>query len=617
MCRLVPIPPPPRYHICQAHMAAPEVDRDGVPSRFCQQCGRFHGLAAFDGTQRSCREQLANHNSRRRFRRSHAASSDREEWDGDSEALLAEGYVPRATTKRLRNKREREAAAAAAAVQRAEAPAADAQQQQQQQQQQQHNQLAASQAAQDTQARWAPAQPAQPQAHADWQQLALLGQAGLLLQHAVQAQQAQQAAQAQAQQAAQAQAQQAALAQAAAAAVAAAQAEARPPTESGGSSSMQHSGALLSASVIAPVAQRLAQQLSVQQLSAQQLSAQQLSADFRPGAAAAAAAQQAAAPKQEPGAQDGAAQWGCKRQRQSGSSDGLAAEGAAHSGSGVVERDGSQPLSGGPVSAFRAAAAQLQPSPQKSGSGGSGEGGGGAAAAALLAQPGRVERSLSLPTVPAGAAQGIAAFQLQRAPAAATVDESAPPAPQLAPQQQPDLAALLQASPVLAAALAAATAAAQQPQQGATQQQSQQWALPPVSSSPASAYSTFGLGGSATLTQLSQHLSSAGTPTAARQQLALSSALAGGQPSAVQLAAELLRVLQPSQPPGALPPAPPQQPAPQQAPGGAVAAALRMLEQQRAQAEAAMAEQHLSRLLAVLQAPQQQQSTLPALSPVL
>ncbi len=660
-------------------MAAPEVDRDGVPSRFCQQarrggagpadaacdlpahlmaccaplapcgpprlfrvcpapclwvfrppdallcpsplpalqCGRFHGLDAFDGTQRSCREQLANHNSRRRFRRSHAASSDREEWDGDGDAL-AEGYVPRATTKRLRNKREREAAAAAAvAAQQDRGPGA-AEPQAQPRRQQQH---AAPQAAHDAQSPWAQSaqQPAQQQVQQnDWQQLALLGQAGVLLQQAVQA--------AQAQQTQQAHLQQATLAHAAAAAAA------RLPTESGGSSTMQLSDALLSAGVIAPMAQRLAQ-LSARQLSAQQLSAQQLSADLRKGLAAAAArgaqegdtpsgellllqlsgslplshaAAQQGGPKQEPAEQEGMSQWAHKRQRQSGSGEGGRPEGDAHSGSGAGEGGVPQPQPGAPMSAFRAAAGHGQASPQKSASGEGGEGGGCAATVAALAQPGRVERSLSLPTGPAGTAQGIAAFQLQRAPAAPTVDESSPP-PQQAPQQaqqaqqqaqqQADLAALLQASPALAAAVAAA-AAAQQPQHV--------WAPPPASSSLASAYSTLGLGGSA---MLSQHLSSGGTPTAGWQRqlqpAALGAALSG-QPAAAQLAAELLRVLQTSQQPSA-----PQQPAAQQAPGSSVAAALQLLEQQRVAAEAAVSEQHLSRILAVLQGPQQQ-STLPA-----
>ena len=39
---------------------------DGRRQRFCQQCGRFHDLAAFDGDKRSCRARLQRHNARRR-----------------------------------------------------------------------------------------------------------------------------------------------------------------------------------------------------------------------------------------------------------------------------------------------------------------------------------------------------------------------------------------------------------------------------------------------------------------------------------------------------------------------------------------------------------------------
>ena len=39
---------------------------DGQLQRFCQQCGRFHPLSAFDGSKRSCRERLDRHNARRR-----------------------------------------------------------------------------------------------------------------------------------------------------------------------------------------------------------------------------------------------------------------------------------------------------------------------------------------------------------------------------------------------------------------------------------------------------------------------------------------------------------------------------------------------------------------------
>ena len=39
---------------------------DGRRQRFCQQCGRYHDLAAFDGDKRSCRARLQRHNARRR-----------------------------------------------------------------------------------------------------------------------------------------------------------------------------------------------------------------------------------------------------------------------------------------------------------------------------------------------------------------------------------------------------------------------------------------------------------------------------------------------------------------------------------------------------------------------
>lgn len=39
---------------------------DDVKHRFCQQCGRFHNLADFDGDKRSCRARLVKHNARRR-----------------------------------------------------------------------------------------------------------------------------------------------------------------------------------------------------------------------------------------------------------------------------------------------------------------------------------------------------------------------------------------------------------------------------------------------------------------------------------------------------------------------------------------------------------------------
>lgn len=51
--------------ICEYHLKATSILKDGIPQRFCQQCGRFHPLEAFDGTRRSCRAMLQRHNARR------------------------------------------------------------------------------------------------------------------------------------------------------------------------------------------------------------------------------------------------------------------------------------------------------------------------------------------------------------------------------------------------------------------------------------------------------------------------------------------------------------------------------------------------------------------------
>jgi hypothetical protein len=41
--------------ICEFHLTAPSVVKDGVRQRFCQQCGRFQQLHEFEGTKRSCK----------------------------------------------------------------------------------------------------------------------------------------------------------------------------------------------------------------------------------------------------------------------------------------------------------------------------------------------------------------------------------------------------------------------------------------------------------------------------------------------------------------------------------------------------------------------------------
>lgn len=61
-----------RYRVCEQHLKMLSLMVDGKPSRFCQQCGRFHELHEFDGNKRSCRARLQQHNARRRKRSSPA-----------------------------------------------------------------------------------------------------------------------------------------------------------------------------------------------------------------------------------------------------------------------------------------------------------------------------------------------------------------------------------------------------------------------------------------------------------------------------------------------------------------------------------------------------------------
>ena len=55
-----------RYKICEHHLKAPVVLREGREQRFCQQCGKFQDVDEFDADKRSCRERLEKHNARRR-----------------------------------------------------------------------------------------------------------------------------------------------------------------------------------------------------------------------------------------------------------------------------------------------------------------------------------------------------------------------------------------------------------------------------------------------------------------------------------------------------------------------------------------------------------------------
>ncbi|WOL18112.1 squamosa promoter-binding protein 1-like [Canna indica] len=55
-----------RHKVCEVHSKAAAVVVAGLRQRFCQQCSRFHELAEFDDSKRSCRRRLAGHNERRR-----------------------------------------------------------------------------------------------------------------------------------------------------------------------------------------------------------------------------------------------------------------------------------------------------------------------------------------------------------------------------------------------------------------------------------------------------------------------------------------------------------------------------------------------------------------------
>ncbi|XP_011090065.1 squamosa promoter-binding-like protein 7 isoform X2 [Sesamum indicum] len=55
-----------RHKVCEMHAKAPKVVVLGIEQRFCQQCSRFHAVAEFDESKRSCRRRLAGHNERRR-----------------------------------------------------------------------------------------------------------------------------------------------------------------------------------------------------------------------------------------------------------------------------------------------------------------------------------------------------------------------------------------------------------------------------------------------------------------------------------------------------------------------------------------------------------------------
>ncbi len=62
-------------HMPDVYTQVHSIIEDGRQQRFCQQCGRFHDLAEFDGDKRSCRARLQKHNARRK---KHADDSPKE-----------------------------------------------------------------------------------------------------------------------------------------------------------------------------------------------------------------------------------------------------------------------------------------------------------------------------------------------------------------------------------------------------------------------------------------------------------------------------------------------------------------------------------------------------------
>ena len=55
-----------RFRICGIHAAQSQIEVDGFPMRFCQQCGRFQPLEEFDGPKKSCQIRLEQFRAQRR-----------------------------------------------------------------------------------------------------------------------------------------------------------------------------------------------------------------------------------------------------------------------------------------------------------------------------------------------------------------------------------------------------------------------------------------------------------------------------------------------------------------------------------------------------------------------
>ncbi|KAL4859578.1 Teosinte glume architecture 1 [Chlorella vulgaris] len=139
-----------RYKICEAHLKAPVVHKDGQPLRFCQQCGKFQPLGDFDGEKRSCRARLDKHNARRRRQREMAhmlktTGTVDEKLLAEKYGLTEEELAPKLarmskqghTVKSPRARSGSAGPSSAAAQHKSPSPSSGSQQQQQQQQQQQ------------------------------------------------------------------------------------------------------------------------------------------------------------------------------------------------------------------------------------------------------------------------------------------------------------------------------------------------------------------------------------------------------------------------------------------------------------------------------------------------
>ncbi|GFR51622.1 hypothetical protein Agub_g14049 [Astrephomene gubernaculifera] len=78
-----------RFKLCEEHLKAPAISIDGVLSRLCQQCGRFHELAAFEGKKRTCRAQLNRIRKAKEERKRNAGSPDSMDRDADAVEIEA------------------------------------------------------------------------------------------------------------------------------------------------------------------------------------------------------------------------------------------------------------------------------------------------------------------------------------------------------------------------------------------------------------------------------------------------------------------------------------------------------------------------------------------------